>query len=415
MNESVPPLSPDIAAALEEGDVNALRALAVTKAERGLVSEACLAEAMAHLAEGDRASAIELLRRGLAEAPAWYLGSQLAVLMSEEGEIPETIRLLREAREAPGAPREPLTFELAAWLIEGGEAEEAERLLGSEEELRDEPEAVALRLRALVELERWSETRILAETVRAEMLETGDVDELYERADVLAAIETARALAARAEGDDRTAKKAALDALGWARGDEDALELLLELGPGPAAGAHKFRVEATIEIPMEDEDGLEPERFHTIYGVVATAVGDVPALCASVEPEDLSGLVEVEDVQDLGPAPDGTPIGVHAQSELYDLEGDEEDGDDEPAAPVALSDASPADEESGGGGQKPFRLGSFLKWCGAVQTGGEAKLRIQGGEVRVNDEVETRRGRRLAPGDQVTVDGKTHEVPPPRS
>ena len=48
----------------------------------------------------------------------------------------------------------------------------------------------------------------------------------------------------------------------------------------------------------------------------------------------------------------------------------------------------------------PFiRLDSFLKLCDAVQTGGHAKLVIQDGEVRVNGEVCTQRGKKLRPGD----------------
>ncbi|WP_143528517.1 RNA-binding S4 domain-containing protein [Rubrobacter xylanophilus] len=48
-------------------------------------------------------------------------------------------------------------------------------------------------------------------------------------------------------------------------------------------------------------------------------------------------------------------------------------------------------------------LGQALKLARVVGSGGEAKLVIQSGEVRVNGEVETRRGRRLRPGDVVEV------------
>jgi len=41
-----------------------------------------------------------------------------------------------------------------------------------------------------------------------------------------------------------------------------------------------------------------------------------------------------------------------------------------------------------------------------VATGGEAKLRIQRGDVRVNGVVETRRGRQLGLGDAVCIDGR---------
>jgi ribosome-associated protein len=50
-----------------------------------------------------------------------------------------------------------------------------------------------------------------------------------------------------------------------------------------------------------------------------------------------------------------------------------------------------------------IKLDSFLKMVGAVGTGGEAKIVITEGEVQVNGEVELRRGRKLYPGDQVTI------------
>ena len=51
-------------------------------------------------------------------------------------------------------------------------------------------------------------------------------------------------------------------------------------------------------------------------------------------------------------------------------------------------------------------LDQFLKWQGLAATGGEAKQRIQRGDVRVNDAIEMRRGRQLRPGDVVAVDGR---------
>ena len=55
-----------------------------------------------------------------------------------------------------------------------------------------------------------------------------------------------------------------------------------------------------------------------------------------------------------------------------------------------------------------MKLDQFLKYQGLAESGGEAKQRIQRGDVRVNGTIETRRGRQLALGDAVAVDG--HEV-----
>ncbi|MFP5364975.1 MAG: RNA-binding S4 domain-containing protein [Thermoleophilia bacterium] len=48
-----------------------------------------------------------------------------------------------------------------------------------------------------------------------------------------------------------------------------------------------------------------------------------------------------------------------------------------------------------------IRLGQLLKLSGVAGTGGEARELVQEGEVRVNGEVELRRGRQLHRGDVV--------------
>lgn len=53
-----------------------------------------------------------------------------------------------------------------------------------------------------------------------------------------------------------------------------------------------------------------------------------------------------------------------------------------------------------------IKLDSLLKLAGLVETGGEAKLLIQEGQVRVNGEVCTMRGKKLRPGDSVELDGQ---------
>ncbi len=55
-------------------------------------------------------------------------------------------------------------------------------------------------------------------------------------------------------------------------------------------------------------------------------------------------------------------------------------------------------------------LGQALKAANIVGSGGEAKVLIQTGEVLVNGEVETRRGRKLRQGDVVEVGDALLEV-----
>ena len=57
-----------------------------------------------------------------------------------------------------------------------------------------------------------------------------------------------------------------------------------------------------------------------------------------------------------------------------------------------------------------IKLDSFLKAINEVGTGGEAKLLLAEGVVKVNGEVEMRRGRKLRPGDSVAVEGRNYLV-----
>ena len=50
-----------------------------------------------------------------------------------------------------------------------------------------------------------------------------------------------------------------------------------------------------------------------------------------------------------------------------------------------------------------IKLDAFLKYAGAVGTGGEGKMLIAEGHVSVNGEVCTMRGKKLRPGDKVSI------------
>ena len=53
-----------------------------------------------------------------------------------------------------------------------------------------------------------------------------------------------------------------------------------------------------------------------------------------------------------------------------------------------------------------IKLQDLLKLANAVETGGEAKERVQAGEALVNGEVCTMRGKKCVAGDVVTLDGQ---------
>lgn len=57
-----------------------------------------------------------------------------------------------------------------------------------------------------------------------------------------------------------------------------------------------------------------------------------------------------------------------------------------------------------------IKLGQALKLSGMVESGLDAKIFIQDGEVKVNGEVELRRGRKLYKGDQVEFDGEEFTI-----
>ncbi len=57
-----------------------------------------------------------------------------------------------------------------------------------------------------------------------------------------------------------------------------------------------------------------------------------------------------------------------------------------------------------------IKLQDLLKFAGAVETGGDAKLIIQEGRVVVNGEVCTMRGKKMRPGDKASIDNQLELV-----
>ena len=57
-----------------------------------------------------------------------------------------------------------------------------------------------------------------------------------------------------------------------------------------------------------------------------------------------------------------------------------------------------------------IKLGQALKAAGFVENGVEAKIEITSGNVLVNGEVDTRRGRKLYDGDEVSFNGQTIKI-----
>lgn len=57
-----------------------------------------------------------------------------------------------------------------------------------------------------------------------------------------------------------------------------------------------------------------------------------------------------------------------------------------------------------------IKLDSFLKFASVCVTGGEAKIRIEQGDVLVNGEPCFQRGKKLRDGDVIAIDGQKYVV-----
>lgn len=60
--------------------------------------------------------------------------------------------------------------------------------------------------------------------------------------------------------------------------------------------------------------------------------------------------------------------------------------------------------------EEGLTLTDALKMTGIVSTGGEAKVRIQSGEILLNGEIETRRKKKLRAGDVIEALGETIHI-----
>ena len=60
--------------------------------------------------------------------------------------------------------------------------------------------------------------------------------------------------------------------------------------------------------------------------------------------------------------------------------------------------------------EESIRLGQFLKLADLIDSGADAKPLLMNGEVLVNGETETRRGRQLVKGDLVSMAGAAVRV-----
>ncbi|WP_446898170.1 S4 domain-containing protein YaaA [Clostridium sp. LBM24168] len=57
-----------------------------------------------------------------------------------------------------------------------------------------------------------------------------------------------------------------------------------------------------------------------------------------------------------------------------------------------------------------IKLDSFLKWCGAVSLGSEAKFYIQNRKVKLNGIIEDRRNKKISKGDIVELNGIYYKI-----
>jgi ribosome-associated protein len=57
-----------------------------------------------------------------------------------------------------------------------------------------------------------------------------------------------------------------------------------------------------------------------------------------------------------------------------------------------------------------IKLDAFLKWAGIASLGSEAKFYIQEGDVKLNGNIETQRGKKLTKGDVIEFKGESYKI-----
>lgn len=57
-----------------------------------------------------------------------------------------------------------------------------------------------------------------------------------------------------------------------------------------------------------------------------------------------------------------------------------------------------------------IKLDAFLKWAGIASQGSEAKFYIQQGDIKLNGNVETQRGKKLTKGDIIEFNGESYKI-----
>ncbi len=57
-----------------------------------------------------------------------------------------------------------------------------------------------------------------------------------------------------------------------------------------------------------------------------------------------------------------------------------------------------------------IKLDQFLKWTGMVSCGSDAKIAIDSGKIKVNGEIETRRGRKLRINDVIEIEKRIFRI-----
>lgn len=57
-----------------------------------------------------------------------------------------------------------------------------------------------------------------------------------------------------------------------------------------------------------------------------------------------------------------------------------------------------------------IKLDAFLKWANITSSGSDSKFFIRNGEVKVNNEIEVRRGKKIYNGDVVEFNGEEYRI-----
>ncbi len=265
--------------------------------------------ALAHLRNGNVASAVELLERGVRKDPdEWSDWQLLGNCRSDLGEFDGAEEAYERALQCPDVSLASIHLNRATVAQRRGESAQAHRLL----DLVDDPDlALAVEVQRLalwIEEERWEDVRVRSGRVLEEL-----GDEVPEDETSLGWVLAARARALHAAGERYEALECALAAYGFNLGDDDLLGVIREVEGRSASGTRMYRL-----FCLGSDEERDPSLYCVSCDVAADSQEEALGYVAAIEATLGGSDVFIEAWEDLGAHPDLLQgVYVHGMREFY--------------------------------------------------------------------------------------------------